>query len=658
MDGATMDRRGILALLVLVLLVSAPLAAAVQETTLVRTQRTTSLYVAAVGQRADGSLTGILSVLTLAATYPGKGDVFVRAQPLAEVDMQGAARLAVAAAGEFTGRDAAVWDYHFTITTGSSIIGGPSAGGAMAVAAIAVLMNWTLAPDVAMTGMVNPDLSIGPVGGILHKAEAVAGAGVRTFLIPAGERVQYTTVTRPAPNGGVEQRQEAIDVAAHADREWGLRVVEAEDLYDAIPHFAGVATERPSAEHDPTQEAQYRELMQQTSASQYANAQAQLDAARAAATGAAPGMASGERAAVQRALDAAQEGLARAQNATTAGRHYQASSFAFQSLVESRYALALAGYDRNGNQTPAAYTAAYLDEAEASLDRARSDIAKPYPLSANEVGAQAAIEIRFGEAERLLASARDDLATGRLDSSLRSGAFALERVGSARWWATLRDSLSDVGNPPDVSLDALRGLGREYQSTAILTVAYAERIFGPGGSSDGRVAEARVVLQEASASLQGDRPAAATFRFLHVLSLVNAAIAGLSPPDALQQRLASLRDRTAYEVEVVRAQGVEPVYAVSLYEFALHLQSTNPAEAYEGLSYARMAARATLVAGGYEPPPLEWRPLPGLHLFSPAQRILQGAAWAWMTLVALPGVLGLAVAAVLATRAPPGAKGS
>jgi hypothetical protein len=42
--------------------------------------------------------------------------------------------------------------------------------------------------DVAFTGTINPDGSIGPVGGIQYKLEAVAKDGKKTFLIPIGQR--------------------------------------------------------------------------------------------------------------------------------------------------------------------------------------------------------------------------------------------------------------------------------------------------------------------------------------------------------------------------------------------------------------------------------------------------------------------------------------
>ena len=64
------------------------------------------------------------------------------------------------------------YDFFFVIRTSSPIIGGPSAGAIMATVVTSLLQNWTMDSKTMMTGMINPDGSIGPVGGILQKIDA------------------------------------------------------------------------------------------------------------------------------------------------------------------------------------------------------------------------------------------------------------------------------------------------------------------------------------------------------------------------------------------------------------------------------------------------------------------------------------------------------
>lgn len=70
-------------------------------------------------------------------------------------------------------------------------IDGPSAGAIMTIGILAAVRGDTLNPSAAMTGMINPDFSIGPVGGIPHKIRGAAAAGKNLVLIPAGSRFDF-----------------------------------------------------------------------------------------------------------------------------------------------------------------------------------------------------------------------------------------------------------------------------------------------------------------------------------------------------------------------------------------------------------------------------------------------------------------------------------
>jgi len=63
-------------------------------------------------------------------------------------------------------------DYQFSFSVGGRI-DGPSAGTYMTVGTLAAMLGDKLRDDAAMTGTINPDGTVGPVGGIPHK---VAGA--------------------------------------------------------------------------------------------------------------------------------------------------------------------------------------------------------------------------------------------------------------------------------------------------------------------------------------------------------------------------------------------------------------------------------------------------------------------------------------------------
>jgi len=69
-------------------------------------------------------------------------------------------------------------------------IDGPSAGGLMTASFVSGVLGHDMKSDVAFTGTINPDGSIGPVGGIQYKLEAVAKDGKKT---PSGSVTRWTT---------------------------------------------------------------------------------------------------------------------------------------------------------------------------------------------------------------------------------------------------------------------------------------------------------------------------------------------------------------------------------------------------------------------------------------------------------------------------------
>ncbi len=106
-------------------------------------------------------------------------------------------------------------------------IDGPSAGAVMSVAVAAALNGDKIRQNVAMTGTINPDGSIGPVGGIPHKIQAAAGEGVETVLIPAGLRESTDLETG-----------EKVDTVA-LGKTLGVDVREVDNIFVAYELFTG-----------------------------------------------------------------------------------------------------------------------------------------------------------------------------------------------------------------------------------------------------------------------------------------------------------------------------------------------------------------------------------------------------------------------------------
>jgi hypothetical protein len=76
-----------------------------------------------------------------------------------------------------------------TLTVAGNI-DGPSAGALLTVGVLSGLHGHQINPQATMTGTINPDGEVGPVGGIPYKIEGAARAGKKIVLIPAINRFE------------------------------------------------------------------------------------------------------------------------------------------------------------------------------------------------------------------------------------------------------------------------------------------------------------------------------------------------------------------------------------------------------------------------------------------------------------------------------------
>lgn len=116
---------------------------------------------------------------------------------------------------------------------------GPSAGGLITVGTIAALRGDTVRQDAAMTGTINPDGTIGPVGGIPQKLEGAAAAGKKLVLIPADVRLMHDS-----------NQDRMVDLIEHG-KALGLEVRPVIDIFTAYEILTGKALPRPPKARPP-----------------------------------------------------------------------------------------------------------------------------------------------------------------------------------------------------------------------------------------------------------------------------------------------------------------------------------------------------------------------------------------------------------------------
>jgi uncharacterized protein len=117
----------------------------------------------------------------------GDGKVLVNTNPFLEPDTQLSANIAVNVAEKFTQKSLKDRDVIFDFEVESQVVGGPSAGAAMALALISALENQSIRSDIVVTGTILPDGSIGQIGGVAEKADGASRLGIKTFFVPLSQ---------------------------------------------------------------------------------------------------------------------------------------------------------------------------------------------------------------------------------------------------------------------------------------------------------------------------------------------------------------------------------------------------------------------------------------------------------------------------------------
>jgi len=197
---------------------------------------TAVIKVPAVNQDKQG-----VATLLYVSTVPGYGRTLVNIDKLLFwVDTQNSIRTSRDVASHVTGKDLSSTDTVYSITADASVIEGGSAGAALTIVTIAALENKNLKPDVMITGTINPDGTIGPIGEVLAKARVSKQLGATTFLVPRTQSSQVSYVDKTTCDKiGLSEicRTETVPHSINVGDEAGINVIEVYTIDDAVRYF-------------------------------------------------------------------------------------------------------------------------------------------------------------------------------------------------------------------------------------------------------------------------------------------------------------------------------------------------------------------------------------------------------------------------------------
>ena len=533
------------------------------------TYRNVTVYAPAVASTESGYI-GVISTITV-TIQNGSGRVFVDTMPLTQVDMQGSARLAVKVASALVEKDEncdvdpSSFDYFFVVRTSAPIIGGPSAGAIMTVATIALLENWEINDYTVMTGMINPDASVGPVGGIIHKIEAGYSVGATRFLIPKGQGT-YTELVTKTVTEGIWRRTitypETRDVAEYAMDNYGIEVVEVEEINDALRYFTGFNFSKTVSDQRITTE-DYIDSMKPLASTllseaedMYYNASDLFD--NSSIPNAYPTY---YRSQVSNSLSDSLDLLQQSMDLYDQGLYYSSTSKSFNSLINSRFVRYSCEYfntvDRDIYFTNLIENiSTFYDEQ--SIKAKNAEICGMISLQC--VGAA---QRRVSESEDYISDASEIYEQYDHLGALYKLSFGMERSRSVGWWLNISNFFNDTC---EISEKVLESLAAEYIEDAQQSVVYSSVILQEVGESSTYLTEAEELIESARDNLEEDYDASAFFKALEALAKGNLALELLdSNPE---ERINRARDSASSSISDSRDLGIEPVLAVSYFELA------------------------------------------------------------------------------------------
>ena len=524
------------------------------------------------GDGEEGVLLGAEVIVT-----NGTGHVFVDTNPYTQVDLQGSARIAAMVASDVLGVDEKVYDFYYIIDISSPIIGGPSAGGALTVATIASIQKWPLKSDVVMTGMINPDGSIGPVGGIPFKLEAAAEKNATLFLIPEGQSIVTVKNTSSRLRGTlivIEDKEESVDVV-ELGKKLNVTVKEVNTIQDVVLAFTGHEITKP-AYGGPILTSEYMDLLKPLaqnlkgeSGNMYREMESKIPNTQFTET--------------------AKDILDRADKMYDDKKYYAATSLYFNSMYTMRFVEWKDGYDKASDKEQ--YLNEIVRRVEKQIKSSETDLENFTLYGVSDVEAVGAAESRITTARMGLDDATKLNDTEEKISSL---AFANERARTAQWWLTL--ATPDGNIVPEKTLKDRAGW---YLSQAQSINTYMITLISESGSHPDISGGAGEDIIHAQNEMERGYYAGSIFDSLQATIKSTTSIGLLGKTDP-QKKVNESYEAAKVAINEARMMGIEPTLAVSAYEYGETM--TDPYEKISQYSYAKMIAKTSIVLKSHSIP--------------------------------------------------------
>ncbi len=541
----------------------------------------------AVAKLPNGQMMGVVTYFEVKAS-PGSGHVFVETWPLTQIDLQASARLATMVACRVLGLNWTDYNFYFIVKSNATIIGGPSAGLTMTIATIAALTGWKINGSVMATGMINPDGTVGAVGGILEKAQAVHEAGAKVFLIPLGQGnvTVYEKVTRRiGPFVEVSWKPKVINVVKYAREHWNLTVIQVEDVYQAIWYFFGKNLSRPKYQGVEISTSFLKSFVPQDLNRTYSllkKAEKEVNSSNKLlkyfynylyGTGS--------------ILEDAKEYYMKAKDYYSSELYYPALCSDFLSRIYSTYLIELIGALKSSNLQE--YLSKCLSYEYSQLQNASKLVKNLTAENPVSLQGKIAVEYRYFDAYNSLKDAWNYIRAGEYRSALMKLSYAEQRIWSIYFWVQVSSTLVSNGS---VNASEVKSLAFQEIQFARLVSAYVTSMFGSQAGSQQYLEDA------VKAYYEGDYGAALVYATMsRIQNEIFLETLGL-PHSAVESRLKDVQ-KEAYQ-EICEAYSHAPPILAMCY-FQEGNVSAREGDASKAMFYYKLAGEWANVISSIAP---------------------------------------------------------
>jgi len=541
---------------------------------------------------------------------PGTGQIFLDTYPLTRLDTQSSTRYANQVACARVDAPCNNYDFFYTIRAGSSVVGGPSAGAAIAILTVAMLKGLELDDEVVITGTINSGGIVGPVAGEKEKAEAAARAGLKrvlisTFSYPSEVNESYLAFLNESAARGenvsvnLSLLRQPVDLS-----QIGVEIVQVSTLDEALRQFTGQDV-FPST--NPLEEPPAYTAIMKAVARKLCDRRDELATSLA------------KNRSIENQSVVVTNETAHSEEALSAEDWYSAASYCFGDLIVMRGQ----AFEDLSQQDRKVIYAKLLKEISDYENR----------LGKRKLKTLAGLETYLIVSERLAAARLHLLDEDKNNLTAAGLGFAYERVYSAQVWSAFFRMES-----PAISLDDehLRAACDTKLAESFERVSYAE-LYLPERYLD----NAHEELKNAQADRNAGRYALCLFRAARGFADANLLAGTLSVP---LDKVEALVDGKLGALEgVISRQSERGLFPVLGYSYFRYAQSLAPHDPYSALTFTEEALE-----------------LSNLDLYFPRAKGFEFPEWTWFALLFLSGMaLGVGIGLVVSrkTKKKSGEKG-